>query len=250
MLGRALMTLIAAAPLFAADDPNRAVEIALANALSRGDVKAISQLFDPKMSGYSRIIADVEQLLKDAESSLVIDTASGVWDLTITSRDLADGVTERKVKVELKTSDGRIESLRPADFLAPPSGRAAWDAVYAFAASLRDDQIPPALTQFDSSMPGLAALKSAVVALWKGYEIDTSLDLESNEGDDRRRTLRIAWTQTLKNQQDPVDSHRTEQTVECRLERRPSPKKPLQKQSDDWRIVSFSPAGLFDLPVK
>ncbi len=223
-----------------ADDPDRAVEIALANGLNRGEAKAVTQVFDPKMPGYARIRANIEQLLESAEASLVIDTETGVWDLTITARDLADGVTERKVKVALKTSGGRIESLSPADFLAPPSGRGAWDAVYAFATSLQSDQIPPSLTQFDPAMPGLAALKTAVGALWTRYQIDSSLDLESNEGDDLRRTLRIGWTQTLKNQQDPVDSHRTEETVECRVEKEPK----------GWRIVSFSPFSLFNGPGK
>lgn len=245
MLPLALFPFILAPVLSAADDPNRAVEIALANTLHSGDATALAQLFDPKMPSWSRLHSDLEELLKDGEVSLQIDSTTGVWTLDITSRDLAAGVTERKAKVSLETAAGRIESLTPADFLAPPHGRAAWDAVFAFATSLNDDQAAPTLAQFDPAMPGLAALKTAITELWTRYQINTSLDLQSNEGDDVHRTLRIAWTQTLKNQQDPVDSHRTEQTVECRLEKETSRKKPWEA----WRIVSFSPSTLFDPPA-
>lgn len=242
MLGRAFILLLAAAAsMYAASaDPNRDVEKVFAGALTRGETKAVVQMFDPAMAAYSRLRTNVEQLLANAEVSLVIDTETGVWDLTVTAKDVAAGVTERKVKVELKTAGGRIESFVPADFLAPPNGRAAWDAVYAFAASLNDDQNPPALLQFDPAMPGFDSLQDAVRALWSRYQVNTSLDLQSNEGDDAHRTLLIAWTLTLQNQDDSADSHRAEQTVECRVD----------KQAKGWRIVSFSPKSLFDMPSR
>lgn len=231
-----LLCFLVAAPLAAAD-ANRAVEIALANALHSGDVKAAMQLFDPEMRGYAQIRAGVEQLVHDTELALEIDTASGIWTLEITSRDLAAGITHRRAKVSLRLSDGRIESLEPADFLDLPHGSGAWDAVFAFAGALGNEAAPPPMDQFDRSMPGYQEIKTAVTALWTRYRIDASLDLLSNEGDDAHRTLRIDWSLTLMNPQDAVDSARREETVECRLE----------KQGKTWRIVSFAPAGLFAL---
>ncbi len=96
------------------------------------------------------------------------------------------------------------------------------------------------MEQFDRTMPGYADLKNAITALWTRYQIEPSLDLKSNEGDDTHRTLQIDWVLTLQNQQDPVHSTRREQSAVCVVE----------KRGKAWKIVSFSPASLFIVPLK
>jgi hypothetical protein len=237
MIGRGLVVCILTAQLLSADDANRTVEIALANALNHGDVKAAMALFDPKAEGAARVRSDVERLMRGAELVLEIKVASGVWALDVTSRDAAAGITHRQAKVLLRTAGELITSFEPADFFQPPHGLGAWNALYAFAGALNDDTAPPTMEQFDRTMGNFGELKNGVMEMWNRYQIDSSLDLLSNEGDDRHRTLRVDWTLTLKNPQDPVDSTRREQTVNCRMERR----------GETWRIVGFDPASFFEL---
>ena len=235
MIRRALLVCLFAASPAAAEDGNRAVEIALANALHRGDAKTAAALFDSKMPEAAGIRADVQQLVRGAEVALEINPTTGVWSLNITSRDAAAGVTRRQAKVKLRAAAGLIAAFEPVDFFEPPHSAGAWNTVYSFAAALNDDAATPALDQFDRDMPQLTELKSAVLEIWNRYQIDASLDLLSNEGDDDHRTLRIDWTLNLENRQDPVDSTRREQIVVCHLDRR----------EKEWRIVSFDPISFF-----
>ncbi|MGA7238494.1 MAG: hypothetical protein WBY44_22615 [Bryobacteraceae bacterium] len=241
MIGRALLLCVSIAWLCpAAANDDRVVEIALANALHSGDSQAALKLFNPKMAGYAGLRADIGHLLETAEVALSVDTETHVWTLEITSRDLASGVTRRKAKVSIRTEGGIVQSLQPAAFFAPPSGREAWDAVFAFATTLQNEEAQPQMEEFDRTMPGYADLKNAITALWTRYQIEPSLDLKSNEGDDTHRTLQIDWVLTLQNQQDPVHSTRREQSAVCVVE----------KRGKAWKIVSFSPASLFIVPLK
>jgi hypothetical protein len=241
MAYRALIVCMFAARLLSAAD--RATEIALANSLHDGDASAAEKLFDPKMKGFAHLRSNIEHLLAAGQADLHIDTATGVWSLDITARDLAAGVTHRHAKVSAPTQGGLIESLEPADFFAPPHGREAWDTLFAFAADLQNEDAAPRMDQFDRSMPGYEELKTAVKTLWTDWRIEPSLELTSNEGDDSHRTLQIEWTLTLNDSQDPGASAHREESVTCRIE-----KQSLGKQGAAWRIVSFTPASLFSPP--
>ncbi len=241
MTGRALCFCILAARLAsAADDPDHAAKSALTNALSTGDRQAALRLFDPKMAGYARIRVDIGQLLEAAEVTLDTNTETGVWTLEIKARDLATGVTLRKAKVAMRVEGGMIASFAPADFLAPPHGREAWDTLFAFAAALQNEDAAPRMDQFERAMKGYEPLKAAVTALWNRYRIEPSLDLKSNEGDDTHRTLQVDWVLMLQNPQDTVDAVRREQSAACHIE----------KQGKAWKIVSFTPEGLFAPPKR
>lgn len=235
MIARALLLCVLAAPLSAADGANRPIEIALANALNAGDAKAAIALFDPKMAGYATVADNLEKLAHDSELALAINTDTGVWTLRITARDVAEGMTHREAKVAMTSADGRIVSFTPANFFEPPQGRGAWNALFQFASALNDETAPPSMGQFDPEMPHYQEIKTGVATLWGRYQIDSSLDLLSHEGDDTHRTLRVDWTLTLMNPQDNVDSTRREQTVVCKME----------KQGRAWRVVGLEPVGLF-----
>jgi hypothetical protein len=239
MILRALLICIAAAWLCSAsDDSDRAAEIALANALHNGDSKAALKLFAPKVSGYAGLRTDIERLLGAAEVDLAVDAETGIWSLRVVARDVASGVTQRKVKVSIHTEGGLIRSFEPVGFLAPPPGREPWDILFAFATALANEDAQPQMEQFDRSMPGYEDLRAAIAALWTRYQIEPSLDLKSNEGDDTHRTLQIDWTLTLKNPQDPVDSARREQSILAGVE----------KRGKAWRIVSLSHTDFFTPP--
>jgi hypothetical protein len=244
MIRRALLVCIAVCtaigPLCvaAATDGDREVETALANALHNGDSKTVLQLFDPKMAGYAGIRTGIERLLEAAEVDLDVDTETDIWSLRIVARDAASGITQRKAKVSIHTEGGLIHSFQPPGFFAPPHGREAWDTLFAFAAELQNEDAQPPMEQFDRSMPGYNDLTAAITALWTRYQIEPSLDLKSNEGDDTHRTLQIDWILTLKNPQDPVDSSRREQSIIAGVE----------KRGKAWRIVSFSHPGFFTPP--
>ncbi len=229
---------LVAFPAFPADDANRAIENALANRLHAGDAKAAAALFDPAMHGFASLNADLQRLLAASEVNLSFDVKAGVWIIDITSRDLTSGITHRQEKVAIVVKDGLIHSLEPATFLAPPVGREPWDLLFAFAVQLQNEAAAPSLEQFDRATPGFEDLKTAVNALWTRFEIEPSLSLISNEGGDTERTLQVAWILTLKNRQDTVDSTTRERTVICHIE----------KKAKSWRIVSFSPADLFEMP--
>jgi hypothetical protein len=226
----------AVARLTGADDAYRATATALANALHAGDAKAALALFDAKTAKLVR--TDVERLLTAGEANLSFDLESGVWTLDIAARDVASGVTHRQAKVAMMVRGGRIESFAPADFLAPPHGREAWDAVFAFAQTLGSDTGAPAMDEFDRAMPGYGALKNAVDGLWAAYRIEPSLELVSNEGDDSERTLRITWSLSIGDQQNRANAITRQRTVECRV----------AKRGKSWRIVSFDAPDLFAAP--
>ncbi len=144
MIRRVLLVCVAIAGLCpAAADDDRAVEIALANALHSGDSKVVLKLFNPKMSGYAEVRADIQRLLQAAEVGLDINRETGIWSLEITARDLATGVTHRKAKVSIRTEGGLIQVFQPAGFFAPPHGREAWDTLFVFAAALQNEDAAP-----------------------------------------------------------------------------------------------------------
>jgi hypothetical protein len=235
MMVRAILFSALAMRLFAAVDDPQPIEDTLSGALQVGDINRAEQLFDPSAPALQQIRNDLKPLLTAAEVSLYIRTDTGIWNLTVTARDVSAGVTHRSAKVVIRVEGGLIRSFEPSNFFAPPHGREAWDAVFAFASSLNDDSAPPSLTQFDPAMPGFEAFRNTIKTLWTQFQIEPSLDLINSEGDDTHRTLSIEWTMDLRNQQDPTDATQRDQTVTIRVE----------KQGKNWRIVALDPQTLF-----
>ena len=242
MTGRALLFCVLASALAAQAQPvSRETKIALANALHAGDANGAIKVFDPKMPGYDHVRDDIRHALEAAEVSLRIDSETGVWDIYLTARDLASGVTHRQEKVSATEVDGLIKSLKPLNFFAPPQGREPWDVLFAFAASLENEDQPPSLDQFDRAMPGLDALKTAIRTLWTQWRIEPAVELRSNEGDDTHRTIEVDWALALVNRESAsIASHR-DGLVTCKLEKDTD----IGKKAAVWRIVSFTPTSLF-----
>ena len=91
---------------------------------------------------------------------------------------------------------------------------------------------------FDPAMPGYQTLRAVIAALLRDFEVQSVIDLLSNAGDDRARSVEADWALRITERSGAAASIQRRQKVTCRAE------KPARK----WRIVSFEPLSLFDPP--
>ena len=85
------------------------------------------------------------------------------------------------------------------------------------------------LDHFDRKMPGYAMLRDEVRALLDQSEVGSSIEIVTDEGNDRQRTLQLDWLLQI----DRESPRR--QIVKCRIER----------QGRRWKIVSLDPIEFF-----
>ena len=237
-----------------------------AGALSDGKAAAFEAVFDPKMPGLAKMRAQVEALLRtfDSQSSIEWQKNEGDdqtrtvqlnWLLEITGRGGAAELTRRRdvVACQLKKSAQawRIVSFTPADFFAPPQAEEAWNALATAAMGLteaavsgaglnRDADVPVANTTkfmqaFDPAMAAYGQLKDSVLSLEQGWDVESTVDLVRNEGDDRVRTIEVDWSLNLVSRDTSVTAVQRAQRVTCKVE----------KQGKRWRIVALEPLALF-----
>jgi hypothetical protein len=94
------------------------------------------------------------------------------------------------------------------------------------------------LEAFDAAMPGYEKLRDAVTALVSGAEIECSIDVTSNQGDDASRMLELDWILRIDRSERGEGSVRRQETVKCSL----------RKTGKKWRIVAFEPLEFFAPP--
>jgi len=109
----------------------------------------------------------------------------------------------------------------------PPSG--VMDFVRAAAEQLANNEPREFAANFDSSMPGFAALRDDVEALLAAHEVGSTIEVVSNEGDEQKQTVSLDWVLSVSD----VGDRR--QIVKCRVER----------QGKSWKFTSFEPIGFF-----
>ena len=73
------------------------------------------------------------------------------------------------------------------------------------------------------------------MALVRDWDVQSSVDLEENQGDDQARDLELSWTLRVVDRTGGVRSSRREEHVKCRVE----------KRGRKWKIVLFEPMALF-----
>jgi hypothetical protein len=83
--------------------------------------------------------------------------------------------------------------------------------------------------QFDSSMPGYVTLHDEVESLLAAHEVGSTIEVVSNDGDDRKQVLELDWLLSVS------DAGDRRQIVKCRIER----------QGKRWKITSFDPVEFF-----
>ena len=85
------------------------------------------------------------------------------------------------------------------------------------------------LDHFDKKMPGYDVLRDNVRALTARSELGSSIEIVTDDGDDRRRMLQLDWL--LQVDRDPP----RRQILKCTLER----------QGKKWKIVALAPLDFF-----
>jgi hypothetical protein len=131
-------------------------------------------------------------------------------------------------------------TLLLAPFALPLLGSAgdeAWALLASAASALAQGRVEAFLEAFDPAMQGFDRLRADVQALAAQFEPRSSVELESNEGDDNSRRIVADWTLVLVHRQNGISATRRKQRVTCTVERR----------SRRWRIVAFEPLSLFAL---
>jgi len=122
--------------------------------------------------------------------------------------------------------------------LRADSADEVWDVIGLVASSLSEGDAAACLSAFDSAMPGYERLRAAVTGLLRDNDVETSIDLVSNEGDGRARTVESDWQMRLT----PRGG------VTAPIQRRERVAAKLEKQGKKWRITAFEPAGVLDPP--
>ncbi len=122
-----------------------------------------------------------------------------------------------------------------AGSLRADSADDAWDVISALATDLSSGEAVRFLSSFDRAMAGYEELRNDVTALLAQAEVQSSIDLVSNEGDDRSRMVEVDWLLVIKRPAEVAAETRRQQHVKCKVE----------KQGKRWRIVSLAPAGFF-----
>jgi hypothetical protein len=93
------------------------------------------------------------------------------------------------------------------------------------------------LEGFDRSMPGFDKLANYIEAITSQSDIVCSIDVISEQGDDKERLVELDWLLQLTAKEEPVVRRR--QKVKCRLRR----------EKKKWKIVSLDPEEFF-APVR
>jgi len=104
------------------------------------------------------------------------------------------------------------------------------------AAALANDDPSAFLDQFDSNMPGFAALRGDVEGLLGANEVISTIEPVSSQGDDRVQSVALDWLLAINDKDRAGVRKETRRAiVKCRLER----------QGKRWKIVALEPANFF-----
>src|SRR5450432_990697 len=115
-----------------------------------------------------------------------------------------------------------------------------WDLLTQVASALSERNPETFLAAFDPAMPGYQKVRTNVSALLRGAEVQSSIELEADEGGPEERAVELDWLLKIRPEQDATASTRRQQRVKCRL----------RKSGKKWRIVSFEPLEFLAPPDK
>ena len=106
----------------------------------------------------------------------------------------------------------------------------------AAAEALTNDDSSAFLDNFDRDMPEYAALRTNIEGLLAAYEIGSTIEVVTDEGDDEKRTVALDWLLVISEKNTVNGDQQTRrQIVKCTLAR----------QGKQWRITSVAPVDFF-----
>jgi hypothetical protein len=113
-----------------------------------------------------------------------------------------------------------------------------WELLSSLATDLSAGNPVEFLRAFDPAMPGYEGLRANVTSLLAQGDVQSSIEVESNEGDDRRRTVEADWLLRITGQAE----------VSGWVNRQERVKVGFEKQGKRWRVVSIEPLTFFAPP--
>ncbi len=113
-----------------------------------------------------------------------------------------------------------------------------WDLFTQMASALSEGNAVQFLRGFDPSMPGYRTLEANVTALVNQAQVQSSIEVLSDEGNGAARSVELDWFLQLVSQQDAAGSVRRRERVRCKV----------VKQARKWHITAFEPLALFAPP--
>ena len=102
--------------------------------------------------------------------------------------------------------------------------------------ALASDDAFAFLEKFDRSLPEYATLRTEVEGLLAAYDVGSTIEVVSDEGDRQKRSLELDWLLvTSEKAASHGDSATRRRIVKCQIERR----------GKQWKITGFEPGDLF-----
>ena len=117
--------------------------------------------------------------------------------------------------------------------LLADAAQQVFDLFTSMATALGASEPGPFLNAFDRAMPEYQKLVGYIQAITSQSEIVCSIDVLSDQGDEKERTAELDWLLQLTAPQMPVVRRR--EKIKCRLRR----------SGRKWKIVSFQPVDFF-----
>jgi hypothetical protein len=114
-----------------------------------------------------------------------------------------------------------------------------WGLLTEEASALSEGNTQAFLAGFDPSMPGYEMLRMNVSALLEQNQVQSSIELLSEEAIGGMRTVDLDWFLQIVEQQDTGGLTRRRERVRCRV----------AKQGKKWRITALEPISFFAPPV-
>jgi hypothetical protein len=114
------------------------------------------------------------------------------------------------------------------------------DLLTALASALSEGNGLAFLDRVDHAMPDYHQLEQNILALTADNEIEASIDILKQEGDDPALSLELDWYLQIRAREFNGPIERRHETVKCRLERGKKKK---------WKIVAIQPISFFAPPT-
>ncbi|MGA2723761.1 MAG: hypothetical protein ABSG79_15295 [Bryobacteraceae bacterium] len=122
--------------------------------------------------------------------------------------------------------------------LRADSAQEVWDLFASMASALSAGNAIEFMNACDPAMPGYEALRASVTALLNEADVQSSIDLVEEEGDDRSRSAELDWLIHIVDRDDNTVAERRQERVKCRVE----------KSGKKWRIAGLEPLQFFAPP--